>query len=137
MFFRRNLLCLIAGMLLVSIPSSALSQEKDEALELYYSANALYNRKLYSMASEEYETLLTKFPNHEKSSQARMGLALCLYSLGNKKKAEPLLAQLATDRSLQNQQEIHNLWLASCRHEGPSLFDDSRFFPGYLLEGIT
>lgn len=91
-------------------PAPIRAQEKDGALELYYSANALYNRKLYSLAMEEYDAFLKNYPDHEKSPQASMGLALCLYSLQNHKKAEPVFARLTKERDLENQQEIHNLW---------------------------
>ena len=76
--------------LLLSSHEPLLGQNQEKALKLYYSANALYNRKLYSLASEEYESFLQKYPGHEKQSQARLGLALCSYAMGNKKKAAPI-----------------------------------------------
>jgi len=97
---------------LTAEPATAQSKEADDdrAIELYYSANALYNRKLYSLAAEEYGDFLEKHPSHDKAPRVRLGLALCHYSLGDKKKAEPLFARLTEERGLKNQQEIHNLW---------------------------
>jgi len=85
-------------------------QAQDPALDLYYSANALYNRNLYSLAIDEYDTFLERHPRHDKAPHARLGLALCHYNLGHKKKCEPLFAELVGDRNIGNQQEIHNLW---------------------------
>ncbi len=95
---------------LPTVCPALFAQEKDRAMELYYSANALYNRKLYSLAAEEYEKFLKQYAGHEKASQSRMGLALCRYALDDRKKAEPLFAELAGDRRLENRQEMYNLW---------------------------
>lgn len=98
----------------VPLADAAITQSgedgNDPATDLYYSANALYNRKLYSLAAEEYADFLKKFPAHDRAPRVRLGLALCHYSLGDKKKAAPLFALLTKERGLSNQQEIHNLW---------------------------
>ena len=67
------------------------------AEELYYSANALYNRKLYELAVEEYKSFLEKHATHAKVNNARMGLGLSHYALGNYKAAKPLLANDGVD----------------------------------------
>ncbi len=93
--------------------AAAQDDDRDRAIELYYSANALYNRKLFTLAAEEYADFLEKYPTHTKAAQVKLGLALCHYSLGDKKMAEPLFASLIDEKGLNNQQEIHNLW-AQC-----------------------
>ncbi len=96
--------------LLLLLPPAAAAQDSDRASEAYFSANALYNRKLYPLAIDEYSSFLRNYPRHEKAQQARLGLALCYNALGDRKKAEPLFARLSRVRSLDNRQEIHNLW---------------------------
>jgi len=108
----RSLLYFILFLLVFSSFPNVVGQDNknDPALEVYFSANALYNRKLYSLAKEEYEAFLKKYSSHEKASRAKLGLALCHYALGKKNKAEPLLSELVEENDLENQQEIHNLW---------------------------
>ena len=62
--------------------SPLLAQPADPAADLYFSANGLYNRGLYSLASDQYKEFAAKFPNHEKAVSARLGLALSLYGAG-------------------------------------------------------
>ena len=38
----------------------------DPALQTYFSANAVYNRKQYALAIPIYNEFLTKHPKHEK-----------------------------------------------------------------------
>ena len=63
----------------------------DEDSTLYYSANALYNRKLHALAIGEYKLFLQKHPGHSKVGDANYGLALSYYALGRFKEAEPEL----------------------------------------------
>ncbi|MFH2001868.1 MAG: tetratricopeptide repeat protein [Planctomycetota bacterium] len=93
------------------IPAWSAPEEEgqDPALPLYYNANALYNRKLYKLSLEEYDTFIERYPRHEKRPQADLGQGLCLYALGDYVKAVPVLLRLSKDDRLQNQQEIHNL----------------------------
>lgn len=85
----------IAGFVLGSCCGAAVGQEGGDAAEdLYFSANALYNRKLYSVAIKEYRTFLQKHPNHAKASQARLGLALGLYATAEYAEAEPVFKDL-------------------------------------------
>jgi len=83
--------------------------KKDPALEIYYSANALYNRKLYTLAVAEYESFLKRFPKHAKAPRARLGLALGRYSSGDYAQAEPLLAKVLGEVSGDEQQELRVL----------------------------
>lgn len=109
--FRSIVPALLFLFILLSIlPPPLAAQDSDRASEAYFSANALYNRKLYPLAIEEYSTFLNNYPRHEKAQQARFGLALCYNALGDRKRAEPLFARLASDGKLVNQQEVHNLW---------------------------
>jgi TolA-binding protein len=56
--------------------------------EQYYSANALYNRKLYDLAIKEYEAFLADNQAHAATEKARLGVALSYYALGKHKEAE-------------------------------------------------
>lgn len=71
-------------------PASAV----DPILEKYYNANALYNKKLYSLAVAEYETFLKQNPTHAKAAMARFGLALSYIGAAKHAEAEPILAEL-------------------------------------------
>lgn len=89
------------------------SQEKpprDRAVDLYSSANALYNRRLYDLAADQYREFLKGHPRHEKAPGARLGLALSLYSAGKPAEAEPLLAELARDPKTDDRERVHLLW---------------------------
>lgn len=86
-------------------PSVALAEPADQraadpALDLYYAANASYNRKLYPIAATQYQDFLKRFGNHEKSAQARYGLALSYFALKQFGKAEPELQRLLEAKDL-------------------------------------
>lgn len=89
---------LAAGLLLLSCwlgTGWAVAEEpRDAAADSYFAANALYNRKLYQMAEEEFRDFLNRHGGHEKAENARLGLALSLYGQGKYEEAEPLLAAL-------------------------------------------
>lgn len=94
----------------VSTDGAAFNDDNDDAaVSMYYSANALYNRKLYTLSMEEYEAFIKKYPRHEKRQHAELGRALCLYALENFEDAAPALEKLCRSDRLENQQEIHNL----------------------------
>ena len=62
--------------------TSALAQKKpDPALELYFAANAAYNRKLYPIAAGNYQKFLATYASHEKAQLARYGLGLSQFAL--------------------------------------------------------
>jgi len=106
--------------LLIAIlaPTSAFAQDAaDPALELYYAANASYNRKLYPIAVGQYQDFLKKHGNHEKASQARYGLALSYYALKQADKALPELQRPLEaknlDKSIDRERVVlmHAQWL--------------------------
>ncbi|MEI6210190.1 MAG: tetratricopeptide repeat protein [bacterium] len=66
----------------------------DPALDRFYSANALYNKKLYVLAVPEYEAFLKQHAAHPKADQARFGLALSYFGAAKYAEAEPILADL-------------------------------------------
>jgi len=74
----------------------AAEPENDPTTGQYFTANALYNRKLYTAAIPEYRAFLKQYPQHTKAEPARLGLALSLFGMGNFGEAEPLLAALVT-----------------------------------------
>ena len=64
------------------LATSALAQKKpDPALELYFAANAAYNRKLYPIAAGNYQKFLATYASHEKAQLARYGLGLSQFAL--------------------------------------------------------
>ena len=101
---------LAAGVLIAGAPVRAQDAADDPALDLYYSANSLCSRRFYKLAANEYKEFLTKYPAHAKAPKAQWGLALALYSLGDLKQAEPLLAKLAKSPKIAEQDQLHNLW---------------------------
>ncbi|MGF1450246.1 MAG: tetratricopeptide repeat protein [Opitutales bacterium] len=82
----------------------------DAGLEAYYTANALFNKKLFDLAEQEYEKFLKAFPGHEKTLNAKLGLALARYEQRAFLKAEPVLAELAGNTEAPHQEQVHNLW---------------------------
>ena len=74
---------------------AAGTPQADPAEELYFSANALYNRRLYELSAKEYRAFLKEYPRHARKARAELGLALSLYALGDYAAAEPLLAKAA------------------------------------------
>jgi TolA-binding protein len=82
------------------------------AEEVYYSANALYNRKLYELAVTEYTSFIQKFPTHAKVNNARMGLGLSHYALKDYEKAKPYLAEAAAG-AIPNREQVRFL-LGQC-----------------------
>lgn len=85
-------------------------QNLDPGSEAYFAANSLYNRGLYELAAQEYRSFLTRFPGHDRTTWARLGLALSLYELERYDEAQRLLAQLAQDPNAPQLEQIHNLW---------------------------
>lgn len=81
----------------------------DPALELYYSANGLYNRKLYPLAMDQYREFLAKHSGHPKAAMAELGLGLSLFMAGEMDEAEPLLAQLSTRKDLPDLDQVRLL----------------------------
>jgi len=107
--YRILLLMIFSLSLFAGIALNAVDPEEDK----YFAANALYNKKLYKLAAEEYKSFLLKNPTHKKYLQAKLGLALCYFELKNYREAEVLFEELATKPAAPNQDQIHNL-LGQC-----------------------
>ncbi|MGF1484062.1 MAG: tetratricopeptide repeat protein [Opitutales bacterium] len=103
---RSRLTCLLLGTLF----AAALPLRADAGLEAYYTANALFNKKLFDLAEQEYETFLKQFPRHDKTLNAKLGLALARYEQKQFLEAEPVLAELAGNTDAPHQVQVHNLW---------------------------
>lgn len=101
----------ITGLLLFSA-NFANGQDK-EASDKYYAANALYNKKLFKLAAEEYKIFIAKYPTHPKILNAKLGLALCYYELRNFREAEAIFTDLASERGCPHKEQVHNL-LGQC-----------------------
>lgn len=103
----------LAGILLLAaalLPVIGGEPPADPALDLYYAANGLYNRKLYELSAQEYRSFLAKYPGHEKALHAQLGLALSLHSLGKFAEAGPLLAKLAANPKAPEADQVQLLW---------------------------
>lgn len=81
----------------------------DRATDEYYQANALFNKKLYKLAIDEYKSFIARYPNHKKYVAAKLGLALSYYNIGNFKAAQPILLELSKNRRAPRQEQVHNL----------------------------
>lgn len=92
---------------------AALAQEEaaDPAMDLYYAANASYNRKLYPIAASQYEDFLKRYGNHEKVTQARYGLALSYFALKQADKALPHFQHLLDTKNLDQSMDRGQLTL--------------------------
>jgi TolA-binding protein len=104
----------------LAVASGIVAQEvakpaaEDPGTDRFFSANALYNRKLYVVAVKEYDDFLKQFPDHNKAEQARYGLALSLYTLGRFKDAEPILVGLIERAKVGDPMHL-SLLLGQCR----------------------
>jgi len=114
--FRRSRVVLSVVLLAVLIgatPIQSWAQAGDPGLDLYYNANSLCHRRFYKQAVDEYKRFLTKYPTHAKVPLAKWGMAISYYYLTKAKEAEPLLAELAGNKLIKAQGQLHNLW-GSC-----------------------
>jgi TolA-binding protein len=100
----------------IGTPSQAQKskKKKDPATNLYFTANSLYNRKLYPLAAEEYEKFLAKYVAHPKAVAAQFGLSLSYFKMKKYDRAEPLLAKLAANTAAPQRVYIH-LFLGQSR----------------------
>ena len=81
--------------LLLSCSASA-----DPALKKYFTANAAYNRKLYSVATTQFENFLKVHSSHPKADLALRGLALSHYALKQYNEAIPCFSKLISKNNL-------------------------------------
>ncbi len=91
------------------VPKAVSGNPEDK----YYAANALYNKKLYKLAAEEYKSFLAMHPDSPKTPNAKLGLALCEFQMRRYREAEALLRDLAGNKGAPHQNQIHNL-LGEC-----------------------
>lgn len=98
---------------IVFMITAGIVAQDDPAMNKYYSANALYNKKLYDLAIDEYKNFLARYPEHNKALSAKLGLGLCYYETGKYRKAETIFTELADNKSAPHQEQIHNL-LGQC-----------------------
>ncbi len=86
-------------------------ETRDEALAHLYSANALYNRRLFELSAEEYRAFIENYSNHPRVEEARFGLALSDYALGRMEQAATLFGELrSSGGSVEEQRaQIHTL----------------------------
>ncbi len=101
---------LLACCMLAFTGLSINAQENDPAMESYYAANALYNKRLFELAIDEYRSFIARYPRHEKILDAKFGLALSLYDLQRYAEAERLFEELAANRESPRKEQVHNLW---------------------------
>ena len=95
---------------LAAVLSGPAAGADDKSLDRYYNANALCRRRVYPLAAKEYEAFLAANPKHEKAPRAKWGLAICRYSMSQMDKAAALLAELAGNEQIADQEQLHNLW---------------------------
>jgi TolA-binding protein len=107
------LVYIIACIAFLHLPLNSRAVGDDPAMEKYYSANALYNKKLYKLAVDEYKNFMIHYPNHPKYLNAKLGVGLSYYEMGDYKNAAPVFQELSENRSAPHQEEIHNL-LGQC-----------------------
>ncbi|MBT5691890.1 MAG: tetratricopeptide repeat protein [Opitutae bacterium] len=117
-----RLILFLLGVALFACHSGSAQDEKkkDPALDLYFSANGLYNRQLYELAVDQYRKFLAKYSTHGKATDARLGLALSLFSSNQRKEAEPEFRKLSTNNRIAKLAPIHNFW-------GHCLLDQKNF----------
>jgi len=99
--------------LLCCFADFAIAAEDQEAIDKYFAANALYNKKLFKLAAEEYKSFIAKYPAHKKNLNGKLGLALCYYELRNYREAEAIFSELAMERQCPHKEQVHNL-LGQC-----------------------
>ena len=79
-------LLVVLCLALLSPPLTA-QEDADPALELYFTANAAYNRKLYPIAAGNFQSFLARYGAHPKAQMARYGLGLSQFALKQYDKA--------------------------------------------------
>ena len=76
------------------------SASADPALKKYFTANAAYNRKLYSVATTQFENFLKAHGSHPKADLALRGLGLSHYALKQYNEAIPCFSKLISKNNL-------------------------------------
>ena len=105
-------LLLLALCLSLSAPQLPSQEEAaDPALELYFAANAAYNRKLYPIAAGNYQSFLARYAAHPKAHLARYGLGLSQFALKQYDKAVGEFLKLINEPKLDSKIERGRLTL--------------------------
>ncbi len=99
---------LLAGTL---APSLFAQPKADPALELYFAANAAYNRMLYPIAAGNYQKFLAAYAAHEKAHLARYGLGLSQFKLKQYDRAVGEFKRLLDEKKLDSKIERGRLTL--------------------------
>lgn len=107
------LVALTICVLLVSSMVAGAQEKLDKASEKFYSGNALYNKRLYSLAIKEYLAYLKEFPTHSKAEEARLGVALCCYAQKKWPEAEKEITNVLQRRKAGDPDKL-GLMLAQC-----------------------
>ena len=103
---------LLALCLSLSVPQlPAQDDAADPALELYFAANAAYNRKLYPIAAGNYQSFISRYAAHPKAQLARYGLGLSQFALKQYDKAVGEFLKLINEPKLDSKIERGRLTL--------------------------
>ena len=108
----KNIHSRIVLALFAILATAALNLSASES-DKYFAANALYNKKLYKLAAEEYKDFMVKNPQHPKYLYAKLGLAFCYFEMKKYREAEVLFEELANQPNAPKQDQIHN-FLGQC-----------------------
>ena len=103
-------LLVVLCLALLSPPLTA-QEDADPALELYFTANAAYNRKLYPIAAGSYQSFLARYAAHPKTQMARYGLGLSQFALKQYDKAVAEFLKLINEPKLDKKIERGRLTL--------------------------
>lgn len=106
---------------------------KDPALDLYFNANGLFNRKLYPIAAKQFEQFLAQYKGHEKTKNVELGLAMSYMAIGEAANAEPHLARLAADGNAPNRDHVLLLRGQSLMQQGKLEEAGNAYFEGTRL----
>ena len=105
----RLLVAICLSVLAPQLPAE--DEAADPALELYFAANAAYNRRLYPIAAGNYQSFLSRYAAHPKAQLARYGLGLSQFALKQYDKAVGEFLKLINDPKLDKKIERGRLTL--------------------------
>lgn len=97
-----------------SLRAEDASPDEEAALRTYWAGNGLLNRGMHELAAAEYRKFLGGQPKHERVPEARYGLGVCLFRLGDHAGAAEQFGQLVTLDSFTYAAEVGTL-LGQCR----------------------
>ena len=129
--------CLLGALMMLLVLPAAAQQDKkkDPALEKYFNANGLFNRKLYPLAAEEYEDFLKTYKDHPKTTDVQFGLGLSYYGMKKFDAAAPLLKKLAGDKNSPRALLVHLYLGNSLRELKKPVEAESVFKDGLSIKG--